>query len=31
MAVLCDSSDKALHEYGTFEQRFLDIFKNINE
>lgn len=31
MALLCDSSNKALHEYGTFELSFLDNFKNINE
>lgn len=31
MALLCDSSNKALHDYGTFEPWFLDNFKNINE
>lgn len=31
MALLCDSSNKALQGYGTFELRFWDNFKNINE
>lgn len=31
MALLSDSSNKALHAYGTFELSFLDNFKNINE
>lgn len=31
MALLCDSSNKALQGYDTFEVRFLDNFKNINE
>lgn len=31
MALLCDSSNKALQGNDTFEVRFLDNFKNINE
>lgn len=31
MALLCDRSNKALQGYDTFEVRFSDNFKNINE